>query len=346
MMKERALTDREKTVLQSIVIDFIQSAQPVGSRHISRKSGLDVSPATIRNTMAELEELGYLTHPHTSAGRVPTDKGYRYYVDSLMEMSQLTSVDRRAIAIHMDPNAQDIEEILKRTSQVLSRLSDELGIVFAPKFYRGILEKLELVELSSDKLLVVIHIKSGIVKTVLLEVSHRIPRERLPGIARLLNERLSGLTLSEVTRTIDERFRDIPEDGNEIIQLFVNNADMVFDFSGRGSIHMSGTNNIIRQPEMQDPKKITQFIDLVEKSEILALLLDEVEPREDDLFITIGSENKRAEIAEYSIVGSTYQYGGLKGTIAILGPTRMYYDRIASLVQITANLISEKFEHV
>ena len=339
-MRNDLLTDRENSVLEAVILDFIKTANPVGSRSVAREYNMEVSPATIRNAMADLEEMGYLTHPHTSAGRVPTDKGYRYYVDRLMKLSGLTSEERSAISLQVDPNAPDIEEILVKTSRVLGQLSDELGIVLAPQFYQGILQKLELVEISSDKLLVVINIESGIVKTVIIEVENSIPRDRLDDVTRIINERLAGLSLDEVKRTIDERFRDLPES----VQMIVQNSDTLFDFADRVDIHIFGAKNIIRQPEMQDPEKITSFLELVEGGEQLAELFQGGRDSSDEVIITIGSENQRSEVSDYSIVASTYKYSGLKGTIAILGPTRMYYSKIASLVQITANLISENFK--
>lgn len=343
-MDDSGLNARENSVLEAIVLEFVRSARPIGSRQIAKKYRLDVSPATIRNTMADLEDRGYLSHPHTSAGRLPTDKGYRYYVDYLMQFSQLKPEERQTIALHIDPNAGDIEEILKRTSQVLGQLSEEFGIVLTPKFYRGILEKLELVELSSDKLLVVINIKSGIVKTVIMEVRHRIPPSRLADIAALLNERLAGLTLQEVKQTIDERIRDVNVKDEDLIQLIIDNADTMFNFADRITIHTSGAKNLIMQPEMQDPEKLSNFMDLMEKGEFLTRLFEKIN-RDDDLFIAIGSENDFSEINDYSIIASTYRYGSVNGTMAIMGPTRMQYDKMISLVQMTSQIISERLNN-
>ena len=342
-MDGRELTSRENAVLEAIVLDFVRSARPVGSGQIAKNYNVDVSSATIRNTMSDLEDLGYLSHPHTSAGRLPTDKGYRYYVDILMKSSELSREERQFIGLQIDPNAQDIEEILRKTSQVLGQLSEEFGIVLTPKFYRGVLEKLELVELASDKLLVVINIKSGIVKTVVMEVQHRIPSERLTEVTRMLNERLAGLTLQEVKQTIDERFQNSDARDDELIQLIVDNKDTVFNFADRVTIHTSGAKNIINQPEMQDPQKMSHFMELVEEGELFTQLFNELQMNE-DVFIAIGSENKMMEVNEYSIIASAYQYGSVNGTVAILGPTRMYYDKIISLVRMTANIISEKFD--
>ncbi len=342
-MVNRELTDRENTVLEAIVLDFVRSAKPVSSRQLAKKNKMQVSSATVRNTMADLEEMGYLMHPHTSAGRLPTDEGYRYYVDSLMQSSSLTPQEQELISFLFDPNANDIEEILRKTSRVLGQLSDELGIVLTPKFYCGVLEKLELVELSSDKLLVVIHIQSGIVKTVIMEVHHHIPADRLDEIAHRLNERLAGLTLQEVKQTIDKRFRDTEIGDNEIVQLIVNNADTVFNFAERVNIHTSGAKNIINQPEMRDPKKMSSFMELMEHGDFFTRLLNKVQD-DDELFIAIGSENQIREVSDYSIIATNYQYGSVNGTIAILGPTRMYYDKVISLVRMTADIISEQFE--
>ncbi len=334
------LTDRESSVLEAIVVDFVKSARPVGSRQISKKYGLDVSPATIRNTMSDLEDMGYLTHPHTSAGRMPTDKGYRYYVDALMRFSEVSKRDREFILLQMDPNAQDIEEILSKTSRLLGQLSDELGIVLAPKLYTGILEKLQLVEVASDKMLVVIRIKSGIIKTVVLEISHSVQKEHLDHISALLNERLAGLSLEEIKNTIDERFQSVELRDDEIAQLLVDNSDSLFEFADKVNIHVYGAKNIINQPELQDPEKISSFMELMEHNEFLADYFTE-SGEEDELVISIGSENKYAEISDYSIITSTYNFGNLRGHVAILGPTRMQYDRVASLVQVTAHLMSE-----
>lgn len=342
----RELTPREQEVLEAVIQEYIQDAHPVGSRQLAKNYNLNVSPATIRNAMADLEDMGYLTHPHTSAGRIPTDEGYRYYVDTLMELTQLTGEERQMLSIYIDPYAQDIEDILQRMSKALGRLSDELGIVFTPRFYQGILEKIELVELSSDKLLVVVQIRTGLVKTVMIEVRNSIPRKHLRHISRVLNERLAGLTLSEVKETIDKRFRDIKEGQDELVQLIVNNAHTVFNFVDRPNIHISGTRNIIRQPELQDPEKITRFLDLVEENKLTSQIFKEFLEGEEELLITIGSENKYQEVSEFSIVASTYTYGNLRGTLAVMGPTRMYYNRVAALVQVAADTITQSFEEL
>lgn len=341
---EKELTVREQLVLEAVIHEYTQRAHPMGSRQLAKYHKLNVSPATIRNTMADLEDLGYLTHPHTSAGRVPTDKGYRYYVDSLMELTKLTRDEQRTLSRYVEQHSRDIEEILQRMSQALGRLSDELGIAFAPRFYQGILEKIELVDLASDKLLVVVQIKTGLVKTVLIEVRTVIPHDKLQHISAILNERLAGLTLQEVKQTIDQRFQDLEEANEELVQLIVDNADNVFNFVDRPHIHISGTRNIIRQPELQDPEKITKFLDLVEENMLSGNIFTDFIECEDDLYITIGSENRFEEVAEYSIVASTYNYGNLRGTLAVLGPTRMYYNRIASLVRAAANTITQSFD--
>ncbi len=342
----RELTQREQTILEAVIHEYIQNAHPVGSRQLAKRYNLNVSPATVRNAMADLEDLGYLTHPHTSAGRIPTDKGYRYYVDRLMELTKLSGEERQMLSIYIDPNAQDIENILQRMSQALGRLSDELGIVFAPQFYQGILEKIELVELSSDKLLVVVQIRTGLVKTVLIEVRNSVPRNRLQHISQILNERLAGLSLREVKETIDKRFQDIEEGQDELVQLIVDNADNVFSFVDRPNIHISGTRNIIRQPELQDPEKITKFLELVEENKLVNSLFTEFIDDDENLLITIGSENKFQEAADYSIVASSYSYGNLRGTLAVMGPTRMYYNRVASLVRVAADAITQSFEEL
>ena len=242
------LTQREETVFCSIVRNFILEAKPVGSRNLSKWCSINVSPATVRNVMADLEEKGLIAQPHTSAGRVPTDKGYRYYVDSLLKVDQLSKEEKEAILFNLTSETKGIETILENSSKALGNISSLLGVVLAPRFYQGVFEKLELIEISSNSILVVIKVKSGLVKTISMEISLELTRKKLEETARILNERLSGLSLLEIKYTIDKRMQDLPEGESNLIKVFIDSADSVFNFEEDTHFHVAGTGNIARQP--------------------------------------------------------------------------------------------------
>ncbi|MBI3788564.1 MAG: heat-inducible transcription repressor HrcA, partial [Ignavibacteriales bacterium] len=208
---KEGLNEREREILRHVVYNYIQTAIPVGSRYISKKFESHLSPATIRNVMADLEESGYLSHPHTSAGRVPTDIGYRYYIDFLMDVEQLSQQDKLEIQNQLGGTTEP-ETLLRETSKLLGKISKQLSIVSSPHISSGIFEKLELIPISSSKVLVVISIRSGLVKTLMLEVGTEISRQLLEQVGRILNERLSGLTLLEIRDTFVERIRDLQDE--------------------------------------------------------------------------------------------------------------------------------------
>ena len=208
---------------------FILTANPVGSRNLSKKYEIGYSPATVRNIMSDLEESGYLGHPHTSAGRVPTDLGYRFYVNSLMELSQLQQSEVDFIEAQLEQVNIETNEILRITSTILSSLTNQLAYVSYPKFGNAILEKLQLVEVSSSRLLVVISIKSGMIRTITLEISSGFDPKSIKTIQKLLNERLSGLKFSEIRETFSERLKHISNsEFKPVIRVFIDSISEIF----------------------------------------------------------------------------------------------------------------------
>lgn len=333
------LTQREILVFNSIVESFVLKAAPVGSRYLAKKYNLMISPATIRNVMTDLEDRGLICQPHTSAGRIPTDKGYRHYVDSLMKVAKLSSTQKKSILEEIRNVSQDIEEILDESSRVLARISNQLGVVLSPRFYQGILEKIEFVTISEKKLMVVLTIKSGLVKTILIEVESEIPRERLAETASILTERLHGLTLKEVKETLDERLRDPGRGDINLIQLLVESSDRLFSHQNVFSnFHYDGTKNIVVQPEFEDHEKMKKILDLIENKEIIIKMLNEQEYL-GGISISIGEENKEELMKNCSLITTTYNVGETIGTIGVIGPTRMQYDNIVALVQFMAETL-------
>lgn len=340
-MKEE-LSEREKNILRYVIQQFILTASPVGSTNITRKYPLGLSPATVRNIMAELEEDGYIDHPHTSAGRIPTDKGYRFYVDSLMDIRKLKNSEKNFIRERLSEGFE-ANELLNITSNLLSRITRQLACVTYPKLESGILEKIQLVSLSSTRILVVISIKSGLVKTITLELSTEIDAERIEPVQNLLNERLSGLKLNEIRTTFSERFHDLLDDDTSIIRLFYDSVDKIFkDVQRKDNLFISGAKNIVRQPEFEDPERFQSIVELIEDKDIIIHILEksgEIIPEQ--VFISIGSENEDKKLNDYSFITKEYTFGDTTGTLGIIGPKRMEYSRIIAIVDYMSKMLSE-----
>jgi heat-inducible transcriptional repressor len=333
------LTDREQSILRHVVHNYIQMAIPVGSRYISKHFEQGLSAASIRNVMADLEESGYLSHPHTSAGRIPTDLGYRFYINYLMEMQQLSEEEKLHIQQQMDQTS-DTEEMLRETSKLLGKISHQLSIVTSPHLGSGIFEKIELIPIASSKLLVVISIRTGIVRTIMMEVGVEIKREHLEQVGRIMNERLIGLTLKEIRDTFADRVRDMQYEKTGLIRLFIESVDQLFtDSKEHEKVHIGGTKNIIEQPEFIDPKNFRSIIELIENEDIIVHLLEKHDEQKKDFVVTIGSENKEDTAKDYSVVTAMYDVDGVGGRVGIIGPTRMNYSQVIPLVDYVAQMI-------
>ena len=338
MILHEHLTDRQKDVLRSLVQCFIDSAIPVASSHLTKHFFVDLSPATIRNVMAVLEKRGYIDHPHTSAGRIPTDLGYREYVDNLMQPNELSRGMKKTIEERLG-SATEADEVLQMTSRMLSKISHQLSIVSAPQTSLGRLEKLELVQLSTTRVLVVLTMFSGIVKTIAMEVADDIPREKLDNIARRLNERLAGYSLKEIRDTVGQRVGDLRDEETGIIRLIIVSSKKLFDETrDYGRLHVSGTKNIVEQPEFKDPHYARSVIEILENEELIVHLLEQVPVG--GVWVTIGSENGNKQLEQYSLVVSTYRIGDVPGMIGLIGPKRMNYARAVPLVEYAARSIS------
>ena len=337
------LNDREKTILHNIVHSYIQTAIPVGSRFIAKRRDIGLSPATIRNVMSDLEYLGYLNHPHTSAGRIPTDKGYRFYVNELMEIDQLSEKEQTTIQTQFQGNI-DTDDVLKIASKILGTISHQLSVVTAPQMTSGVFEKLELLQISSTRLLVIISVRTGLVKTLMMEIHSEIPKTKLDQVAQLLNERLNGLTLNEIRNTFTERIRDYQNEESGLIRLFIESVDKLFDEQRKEKIHIGGTANILSQPEFDNAKNFKSVIELMDNEDIIIHVLETSELKSGIANVSIGEETKIEHMKDLSIVTKTYIVGDNTGTIGVLGPKRMEYSKMIPLVDYVAATISKLFE--
>jgi heat-inducible transcriptional repressor len=337
------LSTREQQVLQAVIHCYVETAEPAGSRTIAKRFNLGVSAATIRNTMSDLEDKGYLYHPHTSAGRMPTDLAYRVYVDGLMKSTKLTEQEENALRRQFHDQRYAIEDILQKAAQVLGVLTQELGIAMAPSFDSAILERLELLPAADGRILMVLLLRSGTAKTIFVEVDSAFPHQALSILASVLNERLSGLSLREIRSTLRERLRDvsIPDQGHELLNIFVEEAGSIFQAtSADGSpVVLSSARMLAEQPEFSSNDQMRNLLELTERREVLRQALQN--RREPGITVTIGGENLEPKLNAFTIVTSTYDAGSLSGVLGVIGPTRMPYHKIVALVGHTSRLMSE-----
>jgi heat-inducible transcriptional repressor len=334
------LTDREQEILESVVQYFVLTGNPVGSRTISKVRSKKLSPASIRNVMADLEEKGYLNHPHTSAGRIPTTMGYRHYVDHLVDISELTEQEKIMIKDNIGQFKGDIDLILEKTLYVLAKVSNLLGVLLTPKFDEGTLQKIDVIRSSSEKLLVVLSIKDGIAKTILLEVNHDLSDKNLNQVIQLLNERLSGLKISEIKNSYHDRLADLMSEESGLIRLFIDSADKLFDFTRYSNVIYSGTSNILNYPEFSDVQEFATLIELIEDKNIVVHMMEKrsIPP---ELKVTIGSENEEELVKNCSIITAPYSIGDVDGILGVIGPTRIVYSRVIPIVNFTAKFITQ-----
>ncbi len=337
------LSEREKTVLRYVVHDFIDTAVPIGSRYISRRHEdvLGLSAASIRNVMSDLEYLGYINHPHTSAGRVPTDLGYRFYLDTLMMQEILSDKDQKTIRENLNA-VDETEELFRQCSKILSKISKQLCVVTSPQLSRGIFEKLELVQISSTRLMVIISLQLGLVRTIMMEVETETPREKLEALSRFLNERLAGLSLEQIRESFADRMKDAQSEASGLIRMFIDSVDKLFAPQRTDKLHIAGTDAIVDQPEFEDPKNFRGIIELINNEEIIIHVLEK-SGQPSGVRVTIGQENEDKKLKDYSVITASYAVGNVDGRIGIIGPTRMHYARTIPLVDYVAKTISEMF---
>lgn len=293
--------------------------------------------------MSDLEDSGFIDHPHTSAGRVPTDKGYRFYVDLLMNRDKVDAAAKKAISESMEGAKKDPEELLNAVSRILSSITNQLACVIYPKLENGVLEKIQLVSISSSRLLAVISIRLGLVKTLTLEVQGEINDKDIQRAQTLLNERLSGLSLSEIRSTFRERMKDAGDKENELFTVFFDSVDRIFTEPVQADkIYIAGTKNLIRQPEFETPEKIHNVVELVEDKEILMHVFErKMENPLDQVVISIGRENELPRMEEYSLVTKEYLIGDVRGRLGVIGPKRMEYSKIVAMVDFISSLLTD-----
>ena len=337
------LSQRETRILDILVRTYVATGEPVGSRTVAR-SGLSLSAATVRNAMADLEEKGYLCHPHTSAGRMPTDKGYRHYVDELMAQQELTDEVQQLIRKNITEMCRrdgNIEGLLEQVSKVIAEVTKNLGVALAPRFEKGIFQRIEMLRLSASKVLIVFTIKSGLVKTMVIEVDSDIRASELEETNRVVNERLSGLSIGEIRASLRARLREVSRGSPRLLQLILERADVLFNLRSGEDLHVGGTGNFFLQREFsEDREGLAALFEFLEKRDPIVTILDERMDSE-GIKITIGKEHASPELRGCSLLTSRYRFGDVSGLIGMIGPTRMQYAFLVPMVNYVAGITEE-----
>jgi heat-inducible transcriptional repressor len=337
------LSDRERTILRAVVQLFILNASPVGSRILSRhlEHDLKLSPATIRNVMADLEDWGFISHPHTSAGRMPTDKGYRVYVDSLMQLEELSAPESKLVdELALRPR----ETILRDASRILGSLAKALAVVSVPRFAEIIVRKVELFPLSSERLLVVVALESDLVRTITLETGTLPEGGSLDQVASHINERLSGKPIRRITDVFPEL--NVAHESREpsLLRLFVEHMERLTLSEETTDIHMAGAQQLLQHPEFGNPEGMRSVIELMDNEDVIVHLVDAV-PDSTDVSVRIGNELQNEQFSEYSMIATTYRVGSASGSIALIGPKRMQYSKLMALVHTVGHVLSRSLHN-
>ncbi|BCR06978.1 heat-inducible transcription repressor HrcA [Desulfuromonas versatilis] len=338
------LNERGRRILEAIIEDHIISAEPVGSRAVTRRHPFGLSPATVRNVMADLEEMGYLVSPHTSAGRVPTDKGYRFYVDSLLQVGPLSELERQRIEKYYRLEGLRVEERLREAGKVLSAISHYTGLVMAPRFTSTVFRHIEFLKLSQGRILVVFVSQSGLVQNKIIEYHEEISQAELEQITNYLNRTLTGLSIQEVKARI---FKEMAEEKalyDKLLKRALQLSQEALNEEMGGQLFIEGATNILEQPEFADVERMKRLFRTFEQKGVLMDLLDRSQ-RAKGVQIFIGSETENSIIEGCSLITATYSSSrGAIGALGVIGPTRMPYSMVIPIVDYTARLVSQVLE--
>ncbi len=335
------LSEREELVLQAVVQSYITSAEPVGSRAIVKRFSLDISPATVRNVMADLEELGFLEQLHTSSGRVPTDKGYRYYVDYLMRVQDVTLAERNRLEHQLSERLADADEILRQTSHLLALISHQTGIVESPNAQEARVKHIEIMPLQGNRVVMLLADTFGSVKTSVISMDAPLMPEHAARLGRFLNETVRGAAIDQIATVVRARTQGSADEQ----RLLAEQALKVMEFSPsmrHGQLFLDGATQLFEQPEFHNVEKARELFDLLdEHTRVVDLLRGGLVPSDDRRSrVVIGSEALQHGLGEISVVSAPYKIAGQTvGMVGILGPRRMPYSKLTGLVEYTAGML-------
>ncbi len=332
------LDDRDKAVLQAVIDSYIATGQPVGSTGLVRKYDFGVSSATLRNIMAELEELGFLTHPHTSAGRIPTEKGYRYYIDSLISVEPDSEDFRTRLGEVPDLQSDGLHELMEEASQFLATLSHYTGVVVAPTSQEDSYRHIEFIRLRGRQVLIIFVTKSGAVLNKLIELDDRISQSELNAFSSYLDEELERWTLAQVRQRLLERMQEARQVFSRLMDETYRASREVQERDGE-KVYIGGASQMVDAPDFADIDKMRLLFKAFEEKYKLLRLLDKTVAAE-GIKVFIGSENPYFVMQGCSLVVGKYTAGNVAGALGVIGPVRMQYRQVIQVVDYTSRLLS------
>ena len=326
-----ALNDRKIQILQAIINNYIETAEPVGSRTIAKKYNLGISAATIRNEMSDLEEMGFILQPHASSGRIPSDMGYRLYVDHLMQKKELGEEEQRYLQSIISRDISQIDFLMEETAKALSVLTNYTTIISEPKGQRTRMKQIRLIPLDSASVLLVIATEGNFIKNHVIKMGCVPTEEKIFDIGFCLNRLLQGCALREIDTLLVARMQEELWEYRELLPPILKAIETTMRSAEKVQLHMSGTKNILAFPEFADIQKAKSLFQALEEKDVLVTLLEE--SKNNDLQVLIGSENTVQSMQDCSVITATYKMGdNTRGTIGIVGPTRMDYSQVISVL--------------
>ncbi len=335
------LSDRRQRVLGALIEEYISRAMPVGSRTLTERYHLGVSPATVRNDLSALEDAGYIAQPHTSAGRIPTDAGYRAFVDDLLASDMVAEdVFDRDMVAELRRSATELDELLERTSAVLTRLTDCLSVVIAPSLITGQIRQLSLISLTNHQALIVIVMESGRVLNRQVSFDGEVSPEELASVQNLLSRVFIGNSLAEIKaaydKKTDEAFR------SPLVRLILEEIIVCLSESNGGRSHRLGMSSLLQQPEFSSSRSLLPIMQVLEDDTVLLHVFDDAMESDADCVVRIGTENASESLAGVSVVAGQYGRGEGAGIVAVIGPTRMNYSRVIRAVRAARRALQDE----
>ena len=343
------LDERKEKILKAIIQTYLETGEPVGSRTISKYSDLNLSSATIRNEMSDLEEMGYIVQPHTSAGRIPSDKGYRFYVDQIIKEKDSHVSQMQELMIQ---RVDRMELLLKQLAQLLAANTNYTTLISGPSYHQSKLKFIQLSRVEEKKLLVVIVVEGNIIRNSFVTLEEGLSDEEILNMNILLNNSLNGLTIKEINLGVITKLKEQAGSHRKVVDLVLSEVSEAIQAQDEDlQIYTSGATNIFRYPELSDTEKASGLLSTLEQKELLKGLFEGQEQNEGadpgtEIQVYIGDELPVQTMKDCSVVTANYVLGdGLRGTIGIVGPKRMDYEKVVSTLRNLVNQLNETFKH-
>jgi len=334
------LNERSQNILDAIVTDYINSAEPVGSRAISRKHNFNLSPASVRNVMADLEEMGLLCSPHTSSGRIPTRKGFKYYIDTLLEVRDLEEEEKEKLQNCYRFQNMKMEDIMQEVGRVLSGLSQYTGLVMAPKFITTVFRQIEFIRLSHGRVLMIYVSETGLVQNKVIDADPTLTARDLEQIGNYLSAELNGLSIQEIRVKLKRELQENRDQYDLLKKKALSLSCAALQEEVEDQLYVAGASLMLGQPEFSTPEQMQRLIETFESKKQLLELLDRSQSAQ-GVQIFIGSDSDDVNLEGCSVITSTFSnQKGAIGTLGVIGPVRMKYSQVVPIVDFTAQLVS------